>query len=232
MWVKVGDQIIWESLLEKLLGVKIDKKINFDQHVTTICKKASGKVTALSRMVKILSKQRKRILMSSFIDSQFSFCPLVWMFCPSRKLNKKINRIQERGLRIVYQDYTSSLEDLLLKDKAVSIHHRNIQFVATEMFKVKNNMCPEIWKFLFKLNTNPRSKSTFIIPSYKNEQVGRLSLRWFGPIVWETMLPESYKNITKLEKFENEIKKWVPNNCKCRLCKHYEPQVGFIETSE
>ena len=70
------------------------------------------------------------------------------------------------------------------------------------------------------------------MPNIKNEQMGKLSLRWFGPVVWDTMLPESYKNITKLEKFENEIKKWVPENCKCRLCKHFEPHVGFIETFE
>ena len=54
----------------------------------------------------------------------------------------------------------------------------------------------------------------------------------FGPVVWETMLPESYKNITELKKFEKDIKKWVPDNCKCRLCKNYVPHVGFIETFE
>ena len=98
------------------------------------------------------------------------------------------------------------------------------------MFKVKNNLCPEIWKYLFQLNTDPTRKKTFLIPNVNNEYTGKLSLRWFGPVVWETMLPESYKNITALEKFKEDIKKWVPDNCKCRLCKHYEGKVGFIET--
>ena len=47
---------------------------------------------------------------------------------------------------MVYEDYTSSFQDLLKKGGAVSIHHRNIQLVAIEMFKVKNNLCPEIMK--------------------------------------------------------------------------------------
>ena len=219
MWIKVGDQVIWELSQEKLLGITIDKNLKFDQHVINLCKKASAKVTALSRLIKIVPLEKKKILMNSFIESQFSYCPLIWMFCLSRKLNKRINHIHERGLRMVYHDYTTSFEDLLIKNESVCIHHRNIQLVAIEMFKVKNNLCPEIWKYIFQLNTDSTSKKTFIIPNVNNEYMGKLSLRWFGPVVWETMLPDYYKNITTLEKFKEDIKKWVPNNYKCRLCK-------------
>ena len=62
------------------------------------------------------------------------------MFC-SRKMNNKINYIHERALRLVYEDYKTSFEELLSKDNSVSIHHRNIQDVAIEMFKVKNDLC-------------------------------------------------------------------------------------------
>ena len=77
--------------------------------------------------------------------------PLVWMFNLSRVLNKRINRIHERGLRIVYEDYTTSYEDLLKRNGSVCIHHRNIQLVAVEMFKVKHDLCPELMKCLFYL---------------------------------------------------------------------------------
>ena len=63
--------------------------------------------------------------MKAFIESQFSYCPLVWMFS-SRKMNKRINFIHEMSLRIVYDDYDTTLEDLLKKDNSVSIHHRNV----------------------------------------------------------------------------------------------------------
>ena len=95
------------------------------------------------------------------------------------------------------------------------------------MFKVKNDLCPEIMKDLFYLNTNPNIKKTFFIPPAKTEYMGKLSLRYFGPVVWETMLPNEYKSITQHEKFKGSIKKWIPD-CKCRLCKPYVADVGFV----
>ena len=156
------------------------------------------------------------------------------MFCCSRTLNTRINRIQERGLRIVYSDYTSSFEDLLKKDGSVCVHHRNIQHVAITMFKAKYNLCSNSMKNLFKINSNPydHKKITFIIPRVNRETWGNLSLRWFGPVVWENMLPNMYKEIVELEKFEEAVKKWVPEECPCRLCKHFEYGVGFLETFE
>ena len=60
----------------------------------------------------------------------------------SRNLNNKINKIHQRSLRIVYNDDTSSFDELLRKDNSVSIHHRNIQALAIEMYKAKNNLSP------------------------------------------------------------------------------------------
>ena len=88
------------------------------------------------------------------ITSQFGYCPLVWMF-HSRGLNNKINSLHERALRITYGDRSSSFEDLLKKNNSVSIHHRNIQALAIEMFKVKNNIAPEIMKNLFAPKVSP-----------------------------------------------------------------------------
>ena len=67
----------------------------------------------------------------------------------SRSLNSKINSLHERALRITYGDRSPPFENLLKKDNSVSIHHRKIQALATEMFKVKNNIAPEIMKGLF-----------------------------------------------------------------------------------
>ena len=231
LWIQVGEQIIWESRQERLLGVIVDKELKFKQHVENLCKKAGAKVTALGRLVKIVSWEKKKILMSAFIESQFCYCPLVWMFCHSRQLNKRIERIQERGLRMVYEDYTSTFEDLLKKNGSVTVHHRNIQLVAVEMFKVKTGQCPEIMKDLFQLRQAPDGTSKFIIPAVKSEFMGKLSLRYFGPVVWETMLPDTYKEINVLGKFKEEIKKWVPE-CSCRLCKTYIRGLGFTEISQ
>ena len=67
----------------------------------------------------------------------------------SRSLNNKINTLHERALRITYGDRSSLFENLLKKDNSVSIHHRNIQALPTEMFKVKNNIAPENYERTF-----------------------------------------------------------------------------------
>ena len=231
LWAKVGEHVIWESKQEKLLGLTIDKQLNFNAHLSDICKRASTKVTALARLVRFISFEKKRLLMKSFIESQFSYCPLIWMFC-SRIMNKKINYIHERALRLVYEDYTSSFNDLLVKDKSVCIHHRNIQKVAIEMFKVKHNMCPEAFQMLFNENGNSKSNTYFHRPNINTVFKGEYSLRSFGPIVWDNMIPKNIKEITMLKQFKKEINEWIPNNCLCRLCKDYVHNLGFVTIFE
>ena len=84
----------------------------------------------------------------------------------------------------------------------------------------------------FEMYPNPTNKRTFIIPSVKSEYMGKHSLRYFGPVVWENLLPEKYKEIESLDKFKNEIKGWVPENCTCRLCKVYVRGLGFTNVTE
>ena len=87
--------------------------------------------------------QKRRIIMKSFVASQFGYCPLFWMF-HSRRLNNKVNSIHERAPRITYQDRISTSQELLHKDNSVSIHHRNLQFLATEMFKIHRGLSLDI----------------------------------------------------------------------------------------
>ena len=229
LFAKVGDELIWESTEEKLLGVTIDKNLNFNSHLSTLCKKVGQKVSALARVAKILPFDKRRLLFKSFIESQFSHCPLVWMFC-SRKMNTRINRIHERALRLVYNDYTTSFTELLKKDKSISIHHRNIHYVAIEMYKVVNDLCPSFISELFEKNNGPttRKRNMFVRAKVNTVYKGDNSLRIYGPKVWDEMLPEKLKECPSLNKFKNMIKSWVPENCPCRLCKHYVQGLGFI----
>ena len=103
---------IWESKSVKLLGITIDKELKFDKHVDKACLKANKKLNFLSRMQSFLSAKKRKVIFNSFIESQFKYCPLIWMFC-SRKSNDKINRLHQRSLRIVYKDFDSPYEKLL-----------------------------------------------------------------------------------------------------------------------
>ena len=90
--------------------------------------------------------------MKSFIESQFSYYPLIWMF-HSRTLNNRINRLHERCLPLVYKDYKLTFDELLRKDKSFSIHHINLQKLATEMYKAYNDLSPKLMKLVFPQRT-------------------------------------------------------------------------------
>ena len=157
-FIQIDQYKIHKSQCEKLLGIKIDHKLSFAEHVTTLCTKASQKLHALSRVSFFMSQSQRRLIMKAFINSHFGYCPLVWMF-HSRKLNNRINNIHERALRLVYNDYTSSFQNLLDKDDSVSIHIRNIHTLAIELFKVANFMSPEIMKHILPMRQSIRYHS-------------------------------------------------------------------------
>ena len=95
---KMGDLHIYNSLSEKLLGITFDCKLKFNKHIEDICQKALQKLTALARHAPYMGTTKKRILMNAFFNSQFNYCPLVWMCC-NGSLNTKTNRLHERCLR-------------------------------------------------------------------------------------------------------------------------------------
>ena len=138
---------------EKLLGVKVDSRLNFNEHLDGIIKKASRKSNALSRITLFMNISKRCILMNSFFISQFSYCPLVWMF-HSRSINNKINCLHERVSRIVYNDSKSSFKNLLEKDWTVSIHVKNLQHLATEMFNIWENLSVPLMSELFCQKVN------------------------------------------------------------------------------
>jgi hypothetical protein len=233
IYVQVGEQVIWESQKEKLLGLIVDKQMKFEEHLKTVIKKASCKLSALTRLARILPFEQKRTVMNAFIESQFSnsSCPLIWMFC-SKELNNKINSIHKRALRQVYSDFTSSFAELLEKDNSVTVHQRNIQLVAIEMFKAAKKLCPRIVQDLFTFDQNENRDKTFSRPNVNNKNTGENTIRYFGPIVWDQLLPNELKTIDSLQNFKTAVKKWIPKNCPCSLCCEYIHGVGYVTTYE
>ena len=175
------------------------------------------------RVSKYLTREKLRLLLKSFIESQFNYCPLIWM-CHSRSLNKKINKLHERALRLVYKDKNLTFEQMLEKDGSFTIHQRNLQKLATEMYKVKNGLSPKILADLFTLKT--RGIGDFVIPEVKTVNMGIETIRYRGPLTWE-LVPENIKEAESLSIFNEKIKEWKPEGCICRLCKDYIPGIGY-----
>ena len=145
-------------------------------------------------------------------------------------MNNKINSIHERALRITCADKTSPFQQLLERDNSVSIHHRNVQVLATEMFKISNNMSPEIVTEIFEKRENSynfRNNKTFRRRQVNSVYHGTESLSFLGPKIWD-LLPLEIKKSESLAIFKSKIKKWIPSQCPCRLCRTYLPQIGFI----
>ena len=130
-----------------------------------------------------------------YIESQFSHCPLlVGCFVPEKWIEKSTTFTREHcdwcTMTINYE--------LLIKDKSVCIHHKNLRQLAIEMYKVKNDLSPPFMKELFThVGTGSRSRTggdRFLRPNVNTVHKGEHSLRSFGPILWNTMLPEKFKD--------------------------------------
>ena len=92
------------------------------------------------------------MIMKAFIESQFNYCPLIWVFRWTTLISKII-RLHEKALRIGFSDYyKSSFCELLEKDKSFSIHHQNIPSLAIEIYKYLHNFSPCIMNNIFKVN--------------------------------------------------------------------------------
>ena len=129
--IKIMRSTIKTSNEEVLLGMRTDSDVTFEEHVTSICYNANQIRHTLTKVSKQMSLQKDRISMKSFITSHCNYFPMIWMY-HSRSLNNKVNHIHERALRIVYQDFQSSVLPFLVKDHSLTIHQKSLQLLAIE----------------------------------------------------------------------------------------------------
>ena len=138
-------------------------RLTFDFHVSNMCKKADRKINTLVRITPFTNTNKRCILMNSFFRSQFNYCTSIWIR-HSRTNNRKTNRLHERCLRIIYNDQQSSFIKLLEQDDSVSIHQRNLQILAIEMFKVVFSSNEWYFKLRGEQTYNLRKLSQFYGP--------------------------------------------------------------------
>ena len=90
---KLGNANITCDEVAKLLGIDIDFKLTFDQHIGGMCKRAAQQLNILKRIGHNLSRLNRVTILYTFILSNFNFCPMVWHFC-SKKNTDKMEKIQ------------------------------------------------------------------------------------------------------------------------------------------
>ena len=111
-YISIDQKNIKTSSSLKLLGVHVDDKLNFNLHITKICRSAANQLHALIRLRMFLNFEEKKTLINSYFYSNFNYCPLVWMFS-SAKSSTKVESLQKRVFCFLYEDYVSSYEELL-----------------------------------------------------------------------------------------------------------------------
>ena len=128
-----------------MLEIEIDNTLFFNKHISTLCKKASNQLNAIGRIENYISFKEKEVLLNSFVVSNFNYRPLLWPFCSS-KLLTKIEKIQDRTFRILYNDSISDYNQLLNKSSKASTEVERLRNLALEIFKTLYNLSPEHMK--------------------------------------------------------------------------------------
>ena len=204
----------------KLLGVTLDYRLDFDPHISILCKKAATQLNVLKRLKNFIGFKEKKILVQSFVYSNFNYCPLVWYFSSAKSL-QKIEQLQERALRFLYNDHTSSYSDLLLKsDKGTMLVARQ-RTLCIEIFKTVKHLNPPFMQNIFKLrssNYSLRNPNNLAHVRPNQTTFGSNSLTSIAPQIWNG-LPDRIKSAENLKSFKDLIKQWNGPNCKCSACK-------------
>ena len=205
----------------KLLGIDIDYKLNFDIHIKNLCRKASQQLNVLKRISGFLSKLNKLTIFHTFVLSNFNFCPLAWHFC-SKTNTQKLEKIQERALRFIYEDYESSYDQLLIIAKVPSLHVRRMRTMAVETFKILYKLAPPCLNDLVNFKNNKysfRYSNIVDIPRVKSTMYGKNSFKFAAAVLWND-LPEHIRVVSNFNQFKNLILSWNGKVCNCIACKH------------
>ena len=212
----INDLTINSENSVKPLGIEIDNKLSFEQHISTLCNKASNHLNAIGSMQKFMGLKEKEGLLNSFVYSNFNYCPLVWHFCSSKSLYK-IEKIQERALRLLHNDFASNYAELFKKSGRATMEIKRLRCLALEIFKVVNNLNPYYMKKVFSKTANLIHRP-LDINFHQNDttKYGRNSFRSLGPHIWNS-LPSQIKKKKEYQKFKNYMNDWFGLKCKCGM---------------
>ena len=127
---------IKESLY--LLGMTIDNQLNFNEHVSLVCKKVNNQLNVMTRFRNLICTATKLKLYNAFILPHFQFCSTIWHFCSAR-IRDKLESLNKRALRIVLNDKVSSYQQLLHNSEGTTLYNQRVQKMLITIYKCLNN---------------------------------------------------------------------------------------------
>ena len=142
------------------------------------------------------------------------------MFC-GKNVNKEINRVHKRALRILLNDYNASFDELLIKNDEKTVHVQNLQKLMIEVYKSLNHENPSFLWDLFsrkEVYYNLRIKDILTLPRALTTSFGTNSITFRGSILWNST-PDVIKSSNTVSVFGKNIKNWEGEGCNCKICK-------------
>ena len=183
--LNIHDNEFKRSSEVELLGITIDSQLKFRKHIDNLCRKASYKLHALRRIRHFLTVEKAKMLANAFINSQFNYAPLVWMFADKTLINK-ICKTYDRTLQVIYNDYQKSYDELLDINKDFNTHQKLLRILALEVFKSTTHANPELMWSYFNENTIPynlRNGNRLLLPHTKSVKFGINSMIFRGSLL-------------------------------------------------
>ena len=223
--IKVMNDEINFSKEITLLGVDIDNKLTFDSHVSKICRRSGFSLRALERIAKHLSNDSKRYVYNAFIASHFSYCNIVWHFTSIQNI-LKMERINKRALRIIFDDDDSTYPELLNKAGLKDLYTSRIDAIALEMFKTDRKINPAFLHNLFmnqdhnydlrnSVQLDPRIRCIQLEPPIPRTSIyGLNSFVYQGTKIWNS-LPLEAKISNSIIEFKNIVRALPSITCTC-----------------
>jgi len=203
----------------KLLGVYIDKKLCFSDHVESILCKGAKQVNVLGRLCRQLSESCKLNILDAFIVSNFNYCSLAYHFCKTSDACK-LERLLKRALRFVYLDFTSSYGELLAKANKCPLYVQRTRLMLEAVHKIISNKLPPIEPNFYVQSRvedvySLRNTNLLVQPRFNTIKYGYNSLRYEGTTLWNNM-PDALK-CDDLRTFKINVVKHI-KVCQCGFC--------------
>ena len=180
----------------KILGVTVDRNLNFNDHVSRMCTKAGRQLNVLQRLKGCLDYNSRMAIYKTFIMSNFNYCPVIWMFTSKASLSK-LESLQKRALRFVLNDYESTYQNLLHNCNVPGIKILLLRNLAIEVYKCVTKINSAYLNEMFSVKKCPYDlRDDFIVerPRVNSVNFGLKSFESYGAKIWNA-LPKSYKSV-------------------------------------
>ena len=206
-----------------LLGITIDCKLSFEKHVSGLCKTAASQLLNALKSLRsyITHEKTRKMLIQSFVFSNFNYCPLVWYFTTAKQL-QKTEMIQERALRFITDDYERPYEMLMRNTETTSMRVHQMQSLCVQIYNTLSDLNPKYMWELFERNSSSystRRLNDFKIPRVNQTSYGSRSTRFEGARLWNH-LPENIKSSENMYICKKLVKNWNGPSCGCNYCLH------------